>query len=64
MKHDRHWNRQETLCLILGTECDNPKGCLGCYHQQVEDYRAYYAGEAAEPYKEHEKRLRNEHRKI
>lgn len=56
MNEDKHFNRQDTLCLIIGTECDNPKGCIGCYHQEVEDYRAYYAGEGPMPAEAVEKR--------
>lgn len=39
------------MCNIIGTECDNPLGCLACYHQEVEDYRAFYAKEGPEPFK-------------
>ena len=56
----RHYNLIDSECVIIKTPCDNPKGCRDCYHEQMEDYRAYIAGEAEEPYKVHNKRLRGE----
>ena len=32
------------ICRIINDPCDNPLGCHGCYHQEVQDYHDYIGG--------------------
>lgn len=59
-------NRIEWTCKILHDECDNPKGCYGCYHQFQQDVHNYYNGVGPLPREmEHMRRLqRDEDREI
>ena len=52
------------ICKLLMTPCDNPLGCLACYHQEVEDYRAFYAGEGEMPFKVVAERMKHHENRV
>jgi len=54
----KHYNLINDCCTIIKTPCDNPQGCIGCYHQEMEDSRAFYANDGPLPATAHQRRIK------
>ena len=35
MNESVYYENGDKMCWILGDFCDNPKGCMGCYHTET-----------------------------